>query len=284
VARAASAPLHPRQRLDVGAHRLGGAAHRRPPISELGIVARYIVLRMPAVPVDAWCAPRARPRRALHQTFASATATEALRYDCSGLGRSCPRFQGKARSAMHAPPLLSSRRKLSVIAVVGAVVLGSIGMLGAEIAPSAGAAASSRVHRCATSRLVIWLNEVPGNGAAGSVFHQLGFTNLSKRTCTLRGYPRVRGANLHGGRVGGFATREASGTLRTVRLHAGESAFATLRIVEAQNFPHSACHPVTVAGLRVSPPGRHSSKLVPLPFEACARVSNPNLAVRAVEG
>ena len=186
---------------------------------------------------------------------------------------------------MHAPSLSHSKRRLSMVALTGVAVLGSIAMV--AVAPSAGAAgasASNRVHRCATSQLVIWLNEVPGNGAAGSVFHQLGFTNLSKRTCTLRGYPRVTAANLHGRRVGGFATREATGHPHTVRLHPGDSAFATLRIVEAQNFPHSVCHPVTAAGLRVSPPGRRPGKLVPFPFEACARAANPNLSVRAVEG
>lgn len=184
---------------------------------------------------------------------------------------------------MHAPSLPPSRRRLGTVAVVGAVVLSAIAMLAAELAPNA-AGASNRVHRCATSQLVIWLNEVPGNGAAGSIFHQLGFTNLSKRTCTLRGYPRVTAANLHTGRVGGLATRETTGRPHTVRLHPGDTAFATLRIVEAQNFPHSACRPVSAAGLRVSPPGRRSQKVVPFPFEACARASNPNLSVRAVEG
>ncbi len=184
---------------------------------------------------------------------------------------------------MHAPPLPSSGRKLGAVAAIGAIVLSSIAILAAGLAPNA-AGASNRVHKCATSQLVIWLNEVPGSGAAGSVFHELGFTNLSKRTCTLRGYPRVTAANLHSGKVGGLATREATGSVHAVRLHPGDTAFATLRIVEAQNFPHSVCHPVSAAGLRVSPPGRHSQKVVPFPFEACARASNPNLSVRAVTG
>ena len=104
---------------------------------------------------------------------------------------------------MHAPSPSPSKRTLSAVAVIAAAVLGSIAML-APSAGAAGASASNRVHKCATSQLVIWLNETPGNGAAGSIFHQLGFTNLSKRTCMLRGYPRVRAANLHGGKVGGF--------------------------------------------------------------------------------
>jgi hypothetical protein len=183
---------------------------------------------------------------------------------------------------MHSPSLPSSRRKLGTVAVAAMGARGAIATLAAGLAPGAGAA-SRRPPSCATSQLVIWLNEVPGDGAAGSIFSQLGFTNLSRRTCTLRGYPRVTAASLHGGAVGGVASREAVGKPHTVRLRPGDSAFATLRIVEAQNFPHSACHPVMAAGLRVSPPGRHAHKIVPYPFEACARRSNPNLAVRAVK-
>jgi hypothetical protein len=183
---------------------------------------------------------------------------------------------------MHAR--LSSKRRFGPLAVAGVAALA---MLAAESGPGAaapGAVASKRVHPCAGSQLAIWLNQVPGDGAAGSIFHQLGFTNLSRRTCTLRGYPRVTAANLHGDKVGGFALREPTGTPHAVRLHPGDTAFATLRITEAQNFPHSVCHPVTAAGLRVSPPGRHSHKLVPFPFEACARAANTNLSVRAVKG
>jgi hypothetical protein len=181
----------------------------------------------------------------------------------------------------------SSKRRFGPLAVAAIVALAAFAVLIAEDAVSvavSGAFASKRVHRCANSQLVIWLNEVPGNGAAGSIFHRLGFTNLSRRTCTLRGYPRVTAANLHGGKIGGFASPEANGTPHTVRLHPGDAAFATLRVTEAQNFPHAVCHPVTAAGLRVSPPGRHSHKLVPFPFEACARATNSNLSVRAVEG
>ncbi len=226
---------------------------------------------------SAWCTT-------FEQTSAKPGAAEVPWLDCSGFGCPCLYLRGKARPTIHPPSLTHSKRKLGVVAVTGAVLLSAIAMLAAELTPSAGAAASRRAPRCATAQLVIWLNEVPGNGAAGSVFHQLAFTNLSRRTCTLRGFPRASAANLHGRRVGGFATREVGVKAHTVRLRPGDTAFAGLRIVEAQNFPHATCRPVTAAGLRVWPPGRHASKLVPFPFEACARASNPNLSVQAVKG
>jgi len=57
---------------------------------------------------------------------------------------------------------------------------------------------------------------------------------------------------------------------------------AVLRIVEAGNFPASACREVTAAGLRVFPPGQTASKVVPFPFQTCSRAGQSVLSVRAV--
>src|ERR1700722_12439051 len=39
---------------------------------------------------------------------------------------------------------------------------------------------------CTTANLDVWLN-TEGNGAAGSSYYNLNFTNLSSHACTLRG-------------------------------------------------------------------------------------------------
>lgn len=62
----------------------------------------------------------------------------------------------------------------------------------------------------------------------------------------------------------------------------GASATATLRIVQAGNFPASACRQTKAAGLRVFPPGQSNSKVIPFPFEACSRSGPVYLSVRAV--
>jgi len=142
-------------------------------------------------------------------------------------------------------------------------------------------ASAAGTPRCATSGLDIWLNTA-GNGAAGSIFYSLELTNLSGHACTLVGYPGVSAANLGGRQLGSAAGREASQT-RVVTLAAGASATATLRIVEAGNFPAPACRQVTAAGLRVYPPGQTSSRLVPFPFQTCSRAGPRVLAVRAVQ-
>jgi Domain of unknown function (DUF4232) len=67
-----------------------------------------------------------------------------------------------------------------------------------------------------------------------------------------------------------------------VKLANGATASARLRIVDAGNFSPAACHPVTAAGLRVTPPGQSKSKLVPLPFATCSSAAEHTLSVAVV--
>jgi hypothetical protein len=134
---------------------------------------------------------------------------------------------------------------------------------------------------CLTSGLVIWL-DTAGNGAAGSVYYNLYFTNLSARTCRLRGYPRVSAVNLTGRQVGRAASRESVGKPTTVTLQREATAAALLRVVDAANFTASACHEATAAGLRVYPPGQARSKVIPFPFKVCSLTGVGVLSVRAL--
>jgi hypothetical protein len=162
---------------------------------------------------------------------------------------------------------------LSLAAATAAAILSL-----AAPAPSAIAAPP----KCKTSNLVIWSNNGAGGGTAGSVFYKIKFTNLSGHACTLKGFPRVAAVNLAGKRVGAAARHEAGQTPKKVKLANGATATAQLRVVDAGNFSPSSCHPVTAAGLRVRPPGQRKSKLVPLPFETCARATQPTLSVGVV--
>ena len=129
---------------------------------------------------------------------------------------------------------------------------------------------------------MIWSNNGAGGGTAGSVFYKIRFTNLSGHACTLRGFPRVAAVDLAGKRIGAAAEHEAGQKLKTVKLSNGGTASAQLRIVNAGNFSPSACHPVTAAGLRVTPPGQSRSKLVPLPFATCSNAVQHTLSVAVV--
>lgn len=136
--------------------------------------------------------------------------------------------------------------------------------------------------KCATSRLVVWL-DTQGNGTAGSIYYTLELTNLSTHACTLGGYPGVSAVNLAGHQLGSAASRDTAHKPHVVTLAPGASATAVLRIVDAGNFPSSSCHQVTAAGLRVFPPNMTSSKVVPFPFSACSQAGPVYLSVRAVQ-
>jgi hypothetical protein len=134
---------------------------------------------------------------------------------------------------------------------------------------------------------VIWLNDEPGGGTAGSVYYKLELTNLSGHACTLRGYPGVSAVNLRGRPLGSGASRETARKPRLVTLAggtptlaSGTTATAVLRVLDAGAI--SGCRPVIAAGLRVYPPGQSTAKVLPFPFEACSRVGQGNLVVGAV--
>jgi len=154
----------------------------------------------------------------------------------------------------------------------------------AAVAPStaAPAATASAAPPCKTSALDIWFENEIGGGTAGSVYYRFQFTNLTSQTCTLKGYPKVLAVNLNGQQIGSPASHDTAVSPHVVKLAPEKSAPAVIRIVNAENFPPSACHPVTAAGFRVFPPQNTASRLVPFPFRACSKVGNGNLSVRVV--
>jgi hypothetical protein len=167
-----------------------------------------------------------------------------------------------------------SSERLIVAALLGTAALMAMSF------PSASAAAGPP---CKTSGLVIWSNNGAGGGTAGSVFYKVRFTNLSGHACTLKGFPTVSAVNLAGKRIGSLAQHEVGKKPKLRELANGATATALLRVVAPGNFSPSACHEVTAAGLRVTPPGQTNSKLIPLPFATCSRVGQKTLSVGVVE-
>ena len=144
------------------------------------------------------------------------------------------------------------------------------------------AASTEAAARCPTGELVVWLDTRP-NHAAGSAYYTLEFTNLSPRTCTVRGYPGVSAVALNGHQLGTPASRNNAHPSRVVTLVSGTSAAAVLQIVNAHNFPRALCRPTTASALRVYPPGATAAKLIPFPFPACMRTGTVFLHVEAVQ-
>jgi hypothetical protein len=147
----------------------------------------------------------------------------------------------------------------------------------------AAAPAPAATKACSANGLVVWAGPEPGGGAAGSAYYRIELTNLSTSTCSLNGYPKVNAVDLKGARIGAFASRETGQKATKVSLAPGQSASATLRIVDALNFPAEKCKVTTAAGLRIGMPGGSGNKIAPLAFETCVRLATKTLSVAPVQ-
>ena len=110
-----------------------------------------------------------------------------------------------------------------------------------------------------------------GEGAAGSRFLALVFTNTSGHTCTLYGYPGVSWvAGDDGHQVNEPFQRQRAGQKKTITVQAGGVAHATLQTHDVGFFDAATCKPVPVRGLRIYPPDETRSIFVALPGKACS--------------
>lgn len=121
-------------------------------------------------------------------------------------------------------------------------------------------------------------------GAAGSVYQVIDFTNISGAPCTLFGYP---GVALAGGspvtQVGTAASRSGTSPARLVTLGAGSTANALLRITQALNYPSSTCHPVSTTFLQIYPPNQTTPVYLGYKATACSSTNVKLLSVGVVQ-
>lgn len=109
-----------------------------------------------------------------------------------------------------------------------------------------------------------------GNGAAGSVYYPLVFTNASGSPCTLFGFPGVSFVTgIGGSRIGHAATRKSDAPRQTVTLAPGGVAHATLQVVQALNFPPAKCQLTTAHWLKVYPPNQTEPVYLDFTAKAC---------------
>ena len=109
-------------------------------------------------------------------------------------------------------------------------------------------------------------------GAAGSTYQVIDFTNISNVTCTLYGYPGVALAGGQPVTQVGLAAREDPTTPRKlVTLAPGQVANALLRIVDALNYPPSKCGPVKTQWIQVYPPNQTTPVFVAYSTTGCSK-------------
>lgn len=135
---------------------------------------------------------------------------------------------------------------------------------------TSGASTPAGLPACPTSSLGVKLGL--GQGAAGSVYQVIDFTNTSNVTCTLYGYPGVSAGNGQPFTQVGLAALETPTPPRQlVTLAPGGVANALLRVVAAGNYPSSKCAMVATKSLRIFPPNQTVPVYLHYSTQMCAK-------------
>ena len=183
----------------------------------------------------------------------------------------------------------TTRRVAAVIAAasVGGLIATTAafaaGSSGTALASDTTRASSAAVHACTADDLGVWVAVSQGNGAAGSLYLPLQFTNLSRHACAMRGFPGVSAIDRNGHQLGRPANWNHLVRARTVVLAAGATAHAILRYSDVAVTTSPGCRPVVNAfELRVYPPGQRRATDAAFDLQACTHAGTSYLGVTPI--
>ena len=158
-----------------------------------------------------------------------------------------------------------------IAAVTAAAVAVGLIATTAAFATTSGPAATAAIPRCTASGLGVWVAVDQGNGAAGTIYYPLEFTNLSGHTCYLYGYPGVSVVDRNGNQLGSPASWGSRAGARIVNLAPGATAHTVLAYHDAAVTTGPGCDSVqTAARLRVYPPGQYRPTYAAFDFQSCS--------------
>jgi len=184
----------------------------------------------------------------------------------------------------------------AIAAFAGTAALAII-LTRAPARPDAALSSDVTGHACPTSELEAWLGlGAAGAGAtgdtgiqaAGGTYYTLEFTNVSRRSCSLYGYPEVsayadgRAVGARDSQIGMAAIRDTSVRPQPVMLAPGATAHAVLRVMVV-SAPPAGCAQVTSGELRVTLPHQGLSAFVPAHIPVCSRKGRASLSVQAIQ-
>ncbi|MFF8727494.1 DUF4232 domain-containing protein [Streptomyces sp. NPDC015171] len=158
----------------------------------------------------------------------------------------------------------STRRGAATMCAATLVGLTAAGAAWATTPTTAHTKAAPRT--CAASELYLSMGRQ--EGAAGSLYWPIQFTNTSTTSCALRGYPGVSALDTAHHQIGPAAAHSGT-SYGTVTLAPGHSASA---VVRTTNGPVGGPCLRTGAYLRVYPPASRTAILVPAPWKTCSGV------------
>jgi Protein of unknown function (DUF4232) len=123
-----------------------------------------------------------------------------------------------------------------------------------------------------------------GEGAAGSVYQVIDFTNSGSAPCTLYGYPGVSlGSGSPVTQVGAAATRSNTSAAAVVTLAPGATGNALLRVTQAMNYPSATCSPKATTYLHIFPPNQTAAVDVAYKSTGCGKEAVKLLTIGAVQ-
>jgi hypothetical protein len=181
-------------------------------------------------------------------------------------------------SSASSPAASSAPASASASASTPAAALSPHAVTGTTTSPAGGGGAAG----CATKDLRATV--VNAEGAAGSVYQNIDFTNTGPASCTLYGYPGVSlGAGTPFTQIGTAATRSTAAPPAVVTLAPGQTGNALLRVTQAQNYPPATCSPKTTTYLQIYPPGQTAAIYLAFKSTGCTSKAVNLLSIGVVQ-
>src|SRR5215475_4557388 len=184
------------------------------------------------------------------------------------------------QTARRAAAVIAAASAAGLIAASAAVAAGSSG---AVLAADTSRTAPAAVRVCTADDLGVWVAVAQLDGAAGSVYYPLQFTNLSRHACAMRGFPGVSAVDRNGHQLGSPASWDHVIPVRTVVLAPGATAHTILRWGDVTVATSPGCHPTfSTFELRIYPPGQYRATYAAFGLEACSHAGPVYLGVQPV--
>jgi hypothetical protein len=182
---------------------------------------------------------------------------------------------------------MSGRRIAVAVTAIAAVATALTWTLTAPSVATPAAAtltAARSIPKCTAADLGVWVAADQMQGAAGTLYMPIEFTNLSHHTCTLYGFPGVTAVSSTGKQLGSPASWDHAVKPSLVRLAPGGTGYALLEysdVVTGNCRPSADKHLATE--LRVYAPGAFGADHAYWPFTACVAKGQTNfMRVRVV--
>jgi serine/threonine protein kinase len=181
-----------------------------------------------------------------------------------------------SRSRSGSAPTASPSSGASTGAPSSAPTVKPVGVSGSSSSPAAAKSTSA----CTTTDLSASVGA--SEGAAGTVYDTIDFTNTGSSPCTLYGYPGVSLTNSSAAQIGAAATRNTAQAPSLVTLASGGEANFVLGVADAENYPSGTCQPQASADLKIYPPNQNQAMKISFNTTGCANSSVKPLSVTVV--